>query len=312
MDNHRITGTFLDEITVDIGSQNWGEDDWKRDFEAMDFIGIDTVIIIRGTNRDMCVFPSKHTGNTGDPDLAKLFLDLAAQHHMRLYFGTNDRFIVTPGFYNGKGVADSHVDEEIAITREFIDEVLSRYGGHPALAGWYITHEVPANLPGVSALLKGIAEYMKQVTPSYPVLMSPFFPTKWVLNENGMTPDEFKESWRELCKNLDGMVDTMFFQDGTCAPYEFTNYLAAAKEFCDEAGIELWNNTETFDRLQSYRFPPRDMRTLKSRLDMATPYVSKQVTFEFSHFMSPNSCLPGAANLYRRYCETVLGKKSPF
>lgn len=40
----RITGTFLDEITWDIGSQNWSADDWSRDFEAMAFIGIDTVI----------------------------------------------------------------------------------------------------------------------------------------------------------------------------------------------------------------------------------------------------------------------------
>jgi hypothetical protein len=28
----RITGTFLDEITHDIPSQNWGEEDWKKEF----------------------------------------------------------------------------------------------------------------------------------------------------------------------------------------------------------------------------------------------------------------------------------------
>jgi hypothetical protein len=29
----------------------------------------------------------------------------------------------------------------------------------------------------------------------------------------------------------------------------------------------------------------------------------KAITFEFSHFMSPNSCYPQAGNLYRRYCD---------
>jgi len=39
----RITGTFLDEITHDIPTQNWGPADWARDFDAMKAIGIDTL-----------------------------------------------------------------------------------------------------------------------------------------------------------------------------------------------------------------------------------------------------------------------------
>ena len=40
----RITGTFLDEITYDIPSNNWGEKEWTEDFRIMELIGIDTVI----------------------------------------------------------------------------------------------------------------------------------------------------------------------------------------------------------------------------------------------------------------------------
>ena len=84
----KITGTFIDEITWDIGSQNWSEDDWKRDFEAMSFIGIDTVIIIRGGLKDQAVFPSEVVGNIGYPDLAQLFLDEAAkQQHAPILWG---------------------------------------------------------------------------------------------------------------------------------------------------------------------------------------------------------------------------------
>jgi len=43
----RITGTFLDEITYDIPSNNWGRAEWERDFRVMKDIGIDTVILIR-------------------------------------------------------------------------------------------------------------------------------------------------------------------------------------------------------------------------------------------------------------------------
>ena len=43
----KITGTFLDEITHDIPSNNWGRVEWAQDFKLMKAIGIDTVILIR-------------------------------------------------------------------------------------------------------------------------------------------------------------------------------------------------------------------------------------------------------------------------
>lgn len=43
----RITGTFLDEITHDIPSNNWSTEEWAKDFKVVKAIGIDTVILIR-------------------------------------------------------------------------------------------------------------------------------------------------------------------------------------------------------------------------------------------------------------------------
>ncbi|MFP3324998.1 DUF4434 domain-containing protein, partial [Planococcus sp. SIMBA_160] len=54
-----ITGTFLDEITHDIPSQNWRDRAWEKDFAAMQQVGIDTVILIRAGYKEQAVFPSK-------------------------------------------------------------------------------------------------------------------------------------------------------------------------------------------------------------------------------------------------------------
>lgn len=301
----RITGSFLDEITWDIGSQNWSFDDWRVCFDAMEFIGIDTVIIIRGGLRDQAVFPSEVIGNSGDPDLAQLFLDEAAKHKMRLFFGNYD----SGKLYSGGGI---QVEDEFGINRRFVDEVWSRYGDHPAWGGWYETHEVCENYPGANELFKRMANYLKAKTPRLPILISPYYPSKMLMGEHGKTPKEFGESWRQLLSGLSGLIDIMAFQDGTAALPELGEYMAEAKSFGDELGIEFWNNTETFERGLSYNFPPRDVRMLRRRLDIAGKYVTKTITFEFSHFMSPNSSFPGAANLYRRYCETALGKESPY
>ena len=58
-----ITGTFIDEITYDIPSSNWSLEQWRRDLDNMQEIGIDTVIFIRGGFEDKAVFPSKMLGN---------------------------------------------------------------------------------------------------------------------------------------------------------------------------------------------------------------------------------------------------------
>ena len=44
MSKIRIKATFLDEISTDIPHQNWGYEEWARDFDAMRAVGIDTVV----------------------------------------------------------------------------------------------------------------------------------------------------------------------------------------------------------------------------------------------------------------------------
>ena len=90
-----ITGTFLDEISHDIPSANWGRAEWARDFQAMADDGIDTVILIRAGYRDRCAYPSKvleqrHGYLIVQDDLVQWFLDLAKEHGMGFWFGTYD------------------------------------------------------------------------------------------------------------------------------------------------------------------------------------------------------------------------------
>jgi hypothetical protein len=40
------------------------------------------------------------------------------------------------------------------------------------------------------------------------------------------------------------------------------------------------------------------------------PHVEKIISFEFSHFMSPNSTWPSARSLYARYREFLAAKPS--
>ena len=91
----KITGTFLDEITHDIPSNNWGRADWAREFQIMKGIGIDTVILIRAGCGRIATYPSQVLQREVDiypvyEDLVDRFLTLAEENGMTFFFGTYD------------------------------------------------------------------------------------------------------------------------------------------------------------------------------------------------------------------------------
>jgi hypothetical protein len=290
-----ITGTFLDEITCDIPSQNWGQEEWRADFDAMQAVGIDTVIITRGGFKKRTVFPSGVIGTNQGPDLAKLFLEEASARNMKLYFGNYDSWEWTE---NGSW------KEEIEINRHFMREIHERYGSFPSFTGWYLSHETSHRRLHFRELYRELSEHAKKLTPGKPVLISPYYPSRKIYKEEGLKPAEFADNWREMLRGI-ATIDYAAFQDGTAPLEELEAYLAAAKSVMGELGIELWNNVETFTRDMPIKFPPIDFRELREKLTVAGRYATKNITFEFSHFMSPNSCYPAARNLYKRYREYI-------
>ena len=288
-----ITGTFLDEITYDIPSQNWGAEQWRADFDAMKAIGIDTVIIIRSGLKGRTLFPSKVIGTDPGDDLPRLFLDEAAKRDMKLFFGNYDSAEWgKPGAWK----------KEIEINRVFMREIWDRYGSSSAFAGWYLSHETSHSRFHFREITMELSELAKTLSSGKPVLMSPYFPSRKIYPEEGLDPGEFADNWRQMLKGVT-TVDYAAFQDGTASLGELDAYLSQAKAVMDDLGIKLWSNVETFTRDMPVKFPPIDFRELREKLVVAGRYAAKNITFEFSHFMSPHSLYPSAHNLNRRYRE---------
>jgi hypothetical protein len=288
-----VTGTFLDEITFDIPSQNWGPEEWRADFDAMQVLGIDTVVIVRGGLRRETVFPSKVIGTNPPEDLAKLFLEEAARRNMSLYFGNYDSW---------EWARTGRWKEEIEINRRFMREIWERYGSYRSFAGWYLTHETSHRRFHFREIYAELSEHAKTLTPDKSVLISPYFPSRKIYGDEGLDPGEFADNWRQMLGGIT-TIDYAAFQDGTARLDELDGYLSQAKAVMDELGIELWNNVETFSRDMPIKFPPIDFRELREKLIISGRYARKNLMFEFSHFMSPNSIYPAARNLCKRYRE---------
>ncbi len=300
-----ITGTFLDEITHDIPAANWGEAEWARDFEAMRAIGIDTVIIIRAGYRDRATFDSavlrrKHPSLIASDDLVDLFLRLAAQNRMKLYFGTYDS-----GEYWHSGQYQAEVD----INKAFCDEVMQKYGDHPALQGWYISHEINTFNEGVMKVYEELARHLRGLK-QMPILISPYIRGIKQFPDEAITLQQHEKEWDQVFARIQGLVDIVAFQDGHVPFDELTDYLGVNATLARKYGLTCWSNVESFDRDMPINFPPLEWRKLRFKIDAAVEAgVDKLITFEFSHFMSPNSIWPSAHGLYRRYKQHYIDSR---
>ncbi len=291
----RITGTFLDEITHDIPSQNWGRNEWRREFELYKRIGIDTVVIIRAGYQNKCIFPARSVPDLLPvyEDLGELFLSLADELGLRLFFGTFD---------SGRYWWMRSWWKEVDLNKAFLEEVVERYGHHTSFAGWYLCHETSRNDAHIIELFNHIGRFCKELK-DLPVLISPFPQGAKQPGSGVMSLDDSVDHWNVIFEATRGAFDICAFQDGQIHYQELPRFLEAISDLGGRHGVTIWSNVETFDRDMPIKFPPADWRYLRFKMEAASQTVEKIITFEFPHFMSPHSSYPAAHNLFKRYAE---------
>ncbi len=304
----RITGTFLDEISHDIPHQNWGRREWEQDFRHMKRIGIDTVIMIRCGYRKFITYPSKYLLGKGcympSVDLLELFLQLADKYGMRFYLGLYD---------SGRYWDTGDMSLEVERNKYVIDEVWQNYGvRHRSFAGWYISTEISRGTKGAIRTFHDMGRHCKDVSSGLPTFISPWIDGKKAVAaaSGSLSKEEYvsvrrhEEEWDEIFDGIHDVVDACAFQDGHIDYDELDDFFAVNKRLADKYGMECWTNAESFDRDMPIKFLPIKFDKLRMKLEAAARAgYDKAITFEFPHFMSPQSAYPQAGHLYDRYRE---------
>lgn len=311
----KITGTFIDEISHDIPHQNWGRAEWDADFSHMKSIGIDTVYLIRSGYRRFLTYPSevliKEEGCYMPPvDLVEMFLQLADKHKMSFYFGLYD---------SGKYWVTGKFQEEVDINRKVIDEVWKKYGHYKSFKGWYLSQEVSRRTGKVIDLYATLGKHCKDISGNLPTFISPWIDGKKavaaassaVSREDAVSIKQHEDEWSEIFSGVKGVVDAVAFQDGHIEFHELDDFFAVNKKMADKFGMQCWTNAESFDRDMPIKFFPIKFEKLRLKLEAARRAgYDKAITFEFSHFMSPQSCYLQAGHLYDRYKEYIKSLKA--
>jgi hypothetical protein len=299
-----ITGTFIDEIGHDIPSANWGPEEWTRDFAAMKADGIDTVILSRAGFRDRATFDSlvlrkRHPHLLVEHDLVGLFLSLAERNDMDLWFGTYDSGAGTTG----------NPQAEIDINRAFADEVWERYGRSRAFRGWYLSQPIDAFDDGSMRLCDSLSSHLRQLS-ALPVLIAPRSHVGPRQRASQITLQEHEKQWSHAFAHLQGRIDVVAFHDGDVPFADLPEFLAINARLARAHKIKSWSNVETVDNDLPIRTLPLPWPKLRYKMEAALKAdVDKLITFEYSHFLSPNSMFNSAHALHKRYREWLATQK---
>lgn len=303
----QLSGTFVDEISHDIPHQNWGEREWDLDFQHMKAIGIDTVIMIRSGYRKFITYPSKYLLSKGcympSVDLVDMYLRLCDKYGMKFYFGLYD---------SGEYWDTGDLSFEIEHNKYVIDEVWGTYGHYKSFGGWYISGEISRATKGAIAAFHAMGKQCKDVSGGLPTFISPWIDGKKAVmaasgtltKSDAVSVVEHEREWSEIFDGIKDVVDACAFQDGHIDYNELDAFFSVNKKLADKYGMQCWTNAETFDRDMPIKFLPIKFDKLRLKLEAAKRAgFDKAITFEFSHFMSPQSAYLQAGHLYNRYRE---------
>jgi hypothetical protein len=172
--------------------------------------------------------------------------------------------------------------------------------------------EISRKTKGAIEAFSALGKQCKEVSNGLPTFISPWMDgKKAVLAASGQITKadavniaEHEKEWNEIFDGIHSVVDAVAFQDGHIDYNELEDFFAVNKKLADKYGMQCWTNAESFDRDMPIKFLPIKFEKLKLKLEAAKRAgYDKAITFEFSHFMSPQSMYTSAHHLYNRYME---------
>jgi hypothetical protein len=229
-----------------------------------------------------------------------MYLRLAEKYGMKFYFGMYD---------SGHYWATGDMSHEIEDNKYVIEEVWNKYGSkYKSFGGWYLSGEISRATKGAIETFQAMGKQCKDVSNGLPTFISPWIDGKKAVMASGsalskddaVSVQQHEKEWNEIFD----VVDACAFQDGHIDYDELDAFFEVNKKLADRYNMECWTNAETFDRDMPIKFLPIKFDKLRMKLDAAKRAgYDKAITFEFSHFMSPQSAYLQAGHLYNRYRE---------
>lgn len=295
-----VTGSF---IQLNNGFTSLSQQWWDDELRAMQDVGMDTLVIQFVGVGSTYFYPSSVPGVNGSgTDTIERVLQAADTLGIDVFLGLQ---LNSSGF---------NLNQSLTRGAATLTELNSRYGSHTSLAGWYVPQEISDYTIFYQPQLRDdLVNYMGQMSQQahtdtgLPVMISPYF---------GQSPNAqaYADWWDTTGLSATG-IDILAMQDGVgthrTTIAESLPVYQALEPVMQNHNVAFWANNENFNQIhgwpvdgQPWAAQPVDINTFVEQIESTAPHVDKAITFEFSHYMSPQA---GAATntLYQDYADHI-------
>jgi len=297
------TGAFI-QVNSSLASHSpmW----WQAELEAMKAVGMDTVVVNFVAYDNFYFYPTSVSG--GQPfvtDSIENIMDAADHHGMCVFLGLH----LEPEQFSS---ATFNLPANLAQGQAELTELWTRYGSHASLAGWYMPQEFSDYMVFYQPQLRDdIISYTRALTDQVhassglPMMISPYF---------GQNPNAAAYAhWWNTIGLPETVVDIVALQDGVgthrTTIAQSRTVFEALEPVMVNHGVQFWANNESFNQIngwpvdnQPWAAQPVGIDNFVAQIQSTNPLVEKSITFEFSHYMSPQGS--AAMNtLYRNYSD---------
>lgn len=311
-----ITGSFINMLIPDTGITNNGLKDWEKDFQFMKAIGMDHLFVIRTEfeqgGQKLSAEDPRSTTWKEDACLLDMVFRLADKYGMTLYLG------------GPVSITNLHMGDwkkEIDDTKRYYDRTIAKYADHPCFKGLYVSLEALPWHFNFFDICAEVLDYMKKNYPEKKTFMSPSLIAVTGNMSQRYTPDQWVDIYgRYFYEKIAGKLDYCAPQDtlsipacelGVIQDNGLTEWYSKVNKLFTGCGIEHWTNIETFQRPFPGHGEPSgvyrqiDYRSLYMKLQTASPFVKKVITYDYFSCISPNSEWGSSRRLLARYLEMI-------
>lgn len=303
----KIQPTFRSSFIQYWYCQNWNYDRWIEEYRMLQKIGINEIILqsIADTKLHYAVYPTKMEGYSSNSiDMVGTAL-LAADSvgmKVRIGLGFND------DWWSIEAQLQAWLEHEAEANSVIVTEIITMYGGHRALAGWYIPYEFHPLMALVCIQQSNLHRFFKKIAGTIKlnsketIMIAPYYNAR-------LSGPVILTLWSNMIRRIfqDTGIDIIALQDSIGVGYNTLDDLdeiyAYTKKVTEEIGLILYAVTETFEETEGEKLPAPHRRILK-QLSRESAYVRRFIAFSINHYQNGNE--PTQINNHEDYYRYYL------
>ncbi len=307
-------GTFIQDYLV----ANWDDARWQEEFRLLKSAGMEYLIFAPAVHTDKeglsrSIYPSKikNVQQKGKKDLIDMCLRNAERAGFKVFIGLNFNESWWKSDYSNTDWLKGQMEIGNLVADELAERYMKRYP--KSFFGWYWVWEVaniqplsqPANQLALAKAININLAHRNKKYPNMPFMIAPY------MNYRIGNAKDYGRIWENIFAKADFKAGDIFApQDCVGAgglemehiPEWFAELGKAVKT---KPGLRFWSDAETFDQRFWTSAP---INRFVKQMQLVSPYVSRIITFAYSHYYSP---LNGDKLFHNSYLDYVKTGKLP-